>query len=461
MLQQLTAPRTLLEVALLVVATIVLLLALSRVESAESGYMAGRALVWLMVLTSVVPVTIDELTGGRSADVTGGVDDSQLGPLAQSLSHVMQVLLVLVAALALREAVLKRVRGASSAFWLILALWFVTLLSAIANSWSPKLLGWLLPLVVLALFASARSGAPILSELRRVLVAVLAASLAMFVLAPGAATMTATRSAEGGGARLAGVFSHPNGMGAAAAAALVLGLATSSGLRRVAISLMALLTLALADSRTALVAAAVCIPLVLAAPAAVGARVDSDAVRRLILAVCSLAGGTLVVQGLLANSTDISSVNGRTLVWQYVIEEWQRQPALGAGPDGWSAARLLAEVPQYAGQAHNQFFETLYLYGLAGVVVLGLVVVVALVKAGRLWRTGAPAALALLVCILVTGFSESPLKFDISGLTAEGAIALVAIAVIQAARPAPVRTARVGGMADRGWAQETNRVLTH
>jgi O-antigen ligase len=439
-LAQLLAPTTVLDLGLLALASLVTVLGLARVEGGHSRFPAGRVLVWLMVLASVLPTTIDELTQGRAA-VDAGLADPALGSLAQNVSRAMQVALVIVAVLALREAVRSGASGTTAHYWLFFVLWFVTLLSAVNNVWSPKLLGGLMPLVAYALFAAARAGAPLIAELRRVMVAILVVSLTMYVLTPAVATLSATRSTGVDDARLAGVFSHPNGMGAAAAVALLLALVMERGVARSMTVVLAVAALLLSDSRTALVAVAACVPLLLAAPRLQSTRVSSQA-RRLGVVVGALSGGFLLVQGLLTNSSDVASVNGRTLVWDYVIEEWHSQRYFGAGPDGWTSARLLAAVPQYAGQAHNQFFETLYLFGLFGVIVLTLLLVVNIASACRLFRAGNPLPLGVLVCLLVTGFSESPLKFDISGLSAEGAIALVTLAVIQGSKVRPTRWTR-------------------
>lgn len=427
MLSQLLTPGVLLELGLLAVACVALLLGLLKVDGGRSHFVATRLLVWLMVLASVLPVTIDQLTRGRIADVSGA--DAQLGSLGQQTSRGMQIALVIVAVLVLREAARAGARGPSGLYAVFFIGWFVTVLSSINNGWSPKLLGWLMPLVVLALFASARAGAPLLVELRRVLLAVVVVSLGMYFFVPSVATLSGTRSGVID-ARLAGVFSHPNGMGAAAAVALLLSIATSKGLYRSVTIALAGVTLVLSDSRTALVAVAVCVPILLVAPGTTGAR-TSGQTRRLAVILGSLAGGFLLVQGLLTNSTDVASANGRTLVWDYVLQEWHTQPFFGAGPDGWTSARMIAAVPQYAGQAHNQFFETLYLFGLFGVVSMVLLIAVGLVRAWRFWLVGNALPLALLACLLVTGFSESPLKFDVSGLSAEGAIGLVVFAMVQ------------------------------
>ena len=433
MFGQLLAPGALFQTGLLLLGAIVLLLTLAKIESAQDRHIAGRVLVWITVLASVLPVTLDELTRGRPADSAASPLDDQLGPLGAGVSRGLQVALVIVAMMAIREAVRHGLRGASGLYWLFLLAWFATLLSAINSAWSPKLLGWLMPLIVLALFAAARAGAPLLAELRRVVLAIVFVSLTMYVLVPSMATLSATRSSGAVDARLAGVFSQPNGMGAVAAVALILTLATTVGVYRTVTAAVAIVALVLADSRTALVAVAICVPVILAAPRLSTVK-GSDQVRRLSVAACSLMGGFLLVQNLVSQSTDVASLNGRTLVWDYVIQEWHTQPLLGAGPDGWTGARMLADVPLYAGQAHNQFFETLFLYGVVGLVGLGLLVGASLVGALRMWRMQSPVPLGLLVCLLVTGFSESPFKFDIAGLSAEGAIGLVAIAVLQGPR---------------------------
>jgi O-antigen ligase len=429
MLRSLADPQTALEGAGVALAVVVFLYVLAKVESGTSRHIGGRMLVWTLVLTPVLPTTVDILRGAGASLQTLTVDDSQLSSTAQNLSHVMQILLIASTILALRESSAAGARGTTTLFWLVTGLWFATLLSAIDSSWSPKLAGWLLPVVVYALFASSRAGMPVLAELRRVVFVLLGASLLMYALRPGLALESGTRGGSTA-LRLAGVFSQPNGLGDIAAAGLVLALATTRGVRLAVLAAVACACMVLSDSRSAFAAAAVAVPLVLAAPSMHGSR-GRTAIRRLALVVGSVIAGVLIVQNTVLDTADLTALNGRTLIWEYVRQEWQQHPWFGAGPNGWLSARLLSEVPVYAGQAHNQFFDTLYLYGVVGLLALAALLVTCLVRAWGRWRLGAPAALALLVCLLVTGVAESPFKLDVSGFSQEGAIALCAIAAIQ------------------------------
>jgi O-antigen ligase len=433
MLSSLSQPQTVFELALMLVAALVFLFALAKVEAGESRLLASRALVWIAVLTPVIPVTIDILRGAGATVQVVTVDDSQLSPTALFASHALQILLLIAAALSLRESAARAVRGTTLLFWLVQLLWFVTLLSAISSSWAPKLLGWTLPLVVFALFAAARAGAPVIADLRRAVFALLVSSLAMYILTPTLATDAATRSGSTA-LRLAGVFSQPNGLGEVAAVGLVLALATTRGVWLVVLSAIACTCIVLADSRTAFAAAAVSVPLVLAAPRRTGSR-GRNVLRQLVLAAGSAIAAVLIIQSaVLGSGSDVSSLNGRTLVWDYVRQEWQQQPWLGAGPGGWQSARLLSQVPIYAGQAHNQFFESLYLYGIAGVLALAVLLVVAAVHARIEWSCGSPAPLAIIVCLIVTGFAESPFRMDVSGMSLEGVIALCTLSALQIGR---------------------------
>ena len=445
MIDKLATPDALFTAGLLILATALLMLMLAKAEFTHSRFVFGRTLVWLLVLVSVLPVTVDELSRGRSSDLTATLLDDQLGPVATNVSRGMQIALVLVAWLAIQEALSHGARGASLVLGLFLLVWFCTVLSAVDNSWAPKPIGLMLPLIGWAVFASSRAGAPLLAELRRVLLAIVVVSLAMYVLAPSLATLSGTRSPDSD-PRLAGVFSQPNGMGAAAAASLLLLLATTAGAYRVVTMSIAGVALILADSRTALFAVALCVPILLIAPHARRRR-GPDQARQLLVTLGSLLAGFVVFQSLLHGSTNVSTLNGRTLIWEYVTQEWQTHPLLGAGPDGWTAARLLANVPLYAGQAHNEFFDTLYLFGVTGVIALVALLGYSLRGASRLWREGSPIPLAMLVCLVITGVSESPFKFDVTGVSAEGAIALVVLASVQVVRSRDAHSTDFGATA--------------
>ena len=102
------------------------------------------------------------------------------------------------------------------------------------------------------------------------------------------------------------------------------------------------------------------------------------------------------------------SLSGRTRLWLIGLREWLAQPITGAGPEFFETwARTNNQL--WAGQAHNQFVQTLAEQGLVGMVTLvaytGAMMDAAL-RAAR--RTGA-ISVALLLVLLIRFLTETPM----------------------------------------------------
>jgi O-antigen ligase len=109
--------------------------------------------------------------------------------------------------------------------------------------------------------------------------------------------------------------------------------------------------------------------------------------------------------------------NGRTAVWQFVGDRWDESAILGHGPGVWSSLISHEQVPDWWGQAHNQFLQSLYTTGLIGVGLLLLLVWYWTMANLRFARDGSLLPLALEALLVINGLFESPLS--LGGVTGD------------------------------------------
>lgn len=111
-------------------------------------------------------------------------------------------------------------------------------------------------------------------------------------------------------------------------------------------------------------------------------------------------------------SQDLTSLNGRTFVWDATIKVWEENRAFGYGPTIWSPefrARY-GESFAFAGQAHNQFIQSLGEAGLVGLAGLLLYVGGMLLAAVRTGETTAGLSLALFALMATRLMTEAGLR---------------------------------------------------
>jgi O-antigen ligase len=109
---------------------------------------------------------------------------------------------------------------------------------------------------------------------------------------------------------------------------------------------------------------------------------------------------------------DVTTLTGRTLIWQVTLNMWERNPLFGYGPDLWDAKMGLAYAPVVgfaAPHAHSQFYQSLGEAGIIGVVGL-LVYAMALLAYGVLYGNATNGvASALVAAMLLRGITEPTL----------------------------------------------------
>jgi O-antigen ligase len=203
------------------------------------------------------------------------------------------------------------------------------------------------------------------------------------VVAPGGAGSLLDRSI-----RLQGLATHPNHLGSVSSLAVVLAVWRRDTRWRPVWITLALASLVLSGSRTAIVALAVggvvagYLSIRRAGPHTVAVVVSFG------LALTSVLIATVNSQSFDNQwTTGAATGNGRTTVWAISLEEWRRSPVVGYGPTLWSenyrVSRGLSGL-DWAGQAHNQFIQALGANGVLGLAAL-LAFVASLLAAG--WNT--------------------------------------------------------------------------
>ncbi len=107
---------------------------------------------------------------------------------------------------------------------------------------------------------------------------------------------------------------------------------------------------------------------------------------------------------------NLSTLTGRTRIWDVAVNTWLDNPLFGYGPNAWGPQFRAAIGMPYAFSAHNQFLQTLSVAGALGL--LGLLVYLGHLAAAA-WRCAASTrgvSLALLLMVLLRCLSEAPLS---------------------------------------------------
>ena len=208
--------------------------------------------------------------------------------------------------------------------------------------------------------------------------------------------------------RLTGVLSHPNALAPVAATAFVVSVARRGRWWWLAAA-AAGWTLWATDTRTMILVA----PLALAVIEFERRRVVPALRAALILCLSGVMLFALAASGSLTTvlgSGDIRGLNGRTQVWEQSVKLWQSSPFVGAGPQAFGEDFRARTGLTFAGQAHNQFFQSLAAEGILGVLALCVLVVLLGRAAARNVANTGGASLALFVLFLANLSTEAPLR---------------------------------------------------
>lgn len=265
-------------------------------------------------------------------------------------------------------------------------------------------------------------------QFKRVLLAYVSLSALLGVLAPNWATGTAMVLIPGFDFRLHGIFSHSNSLGMAALLYLVLDRAvdTHHSLYRKLGWFVSAGVLVATQSKTAWGGAALAYAtfIIYELSALKTAQAKRSSMLLISGGFVSLGvGGILLLggwgvdwfRGLNAETyNSLTSLTGRTNIWEITIRSWQDNPIFGYGPGLWDVEYRLKFAPlQYlsiVGMAHNQFFQTLGESGVLGIIGLSIYVIT-LVKYGvQYFSLTRGVSLALVVVFLARSMSETPFR---------------------------------------------------
>lgn len=107
---------------------------------------------------------------------------------------------------------------------------------------------------------------------------------------------------------------------------------------------------------------------------------------------------------------ELSSFTGRTRIWEITLAVWEENPWFGYGPMLWSPEMRLEYRLFVAGQAHNQYLQTLGDSGLVGLLGLGVYLLTMIWAGIKGAATSRWITIGLVIILLFRSMTESPLR---------------------------------------------------
>ena len=209
-------------------------------------------------------------------------------------------------------------------------------------------------------------------------------------------------------ARLAGVYHHPNALGPISAICIILCFAYRPRFNIIWITASGVALWA-SDSRTSIIALPVALLVMV---------IDRKKMPALARNSCLLLGASVVLLILFATSfatstiesSDTQTLDGRTQLWTDALTKWSDSPIVGMGPKAFDMSYRLQTGRDYAGQAHNQFLQTLSSEGSVGLLALCLFLYFVAKSSFRSRANTSSASIAVGLIVLATLLVESPLR---------------------------------------------------
>lgn len=277
-----------------------------------------------------------------------------------------------------------------------------------------------LPIVLGALIALPRVDlVRLIGHLKLILAVVMAMNLVTAIAFPGFALLRPyAGQLPGIDFRLYGVTAQANTLGPIALLLLLLELYfPSRTLVRWPILALALLNFLLAQSKTAWITAFAVVVIAYLPYRFMTLQARSDghvaAIKLILALIAGLIGITLAAANVDVDrllSDDVLSLTGRTTIWATTLAELDRYPLFGYGPELWGLEYRMQMGNLAAGQAHNQFIQTLGESGLVGFVLLLAYLGILLRLALLSFKASHGFSLALYVLIFVRCITEAPLR---------------------------------------------------
>ena len=229
--------------------------------------------------------------------------------------------------------------------------------------------------------------------------------------------------------RLIGISFSPNHLGYIAGLVIVMQiLGPKTRIPTIPIVFLATITVLYSGSRSTLLG------LGIAAAAAVVVGRRRSALWWVVASTAAI-GAWLLIASSLRVTGETGTFNGRTVIWQAVIDSFGSNPIFGIGPGGW--ARLVAtyHLPDYAVEGHNQVIDTLGKQGVVGLTMLAIWVAVAVFTIFKLKGQRRVLPAALLGFMVGRSAFEVPLDVYFIG---PGTISIAAFAAAAAWVPSSV-----------------------
>lgn len=443
-LQTLTSPSAVLMLlggAAATIWAVVVWVSLNRREPGRSSAQGARALVWIVGLGPAL-VAVFAPRAVLSAD-NAVIDAPPLSGIALHVSQALTLTGLTLSVLIIasqhwpNEAAPKRPgRGVAASLLAIYAAVAVAALLAGHGGFGRKL--FVLPIPVIALYLAPRQSAPrLVGQLRMIFRAYVYGSLIALIIAPDWAVyaIADARDYFHIGGQLSGLTSHPNVLGPIAATALILEFVPFERRRTWPIHVAASLTvLLLAQSRMGLIAAVVGLLFLTTG------RRSLRPMRWVVALVGAAAAASFVlsphlaqvIQNAFVGNTDLLTLNGRIQVWRYAYNQFLLNPFTGYGPNLFNpkgAGATAGAFPSWAGQAHNQIFQTLGETGIIGMVALVALVAALVTAAAKRSRVLAGLSSGMTAIMLTRFVTEAPLA-GFGGFDQSFALLFVLIAVL-------------------------------
>jgi O-antigen ligase len=106
----------------------------------------------------------------------------------------------------------------------------------------------------------------------------------------------------------------------------------------------------------------------------------------------------------------LSSLSGRTAIWQVAFSEWRASPIFGYGPGLFDIEHRVNLGMNFAFHAHNQFIQTLAQSGIVGIIGLICFLAIGAWKSFKLSKVTKGVSIGIFFFILMRCFTEVPLR---------------------------------------------------
>lgn len=373
---------------------------------ARSRINGGSLLVMAMFAYGVLPAALQNLFNTR-APVWVTVE-TETSPLASMAGSILQYALIgLVAILALKG--LSRFRGG---WWLVVFVlpWVIMTIATAYGEHKFSYTSLIYPLVGLVA-GSLKDPTAALRTAGKLTSLLAAGSIALGVFLPKAGLFPISADNDKsviGDKLLAGPLFHPNTLGEALALGLPLVSLIKSKFWRLTSYALVLFALVWSGSRTAMIAAGVCI--VAAACWSLIRKYQKGSMFSPLVLMGIYSGIVFIGPYIVSTGLgDVASYSGRGQIWQGSLDLWSAKPLIGYGVHIYTnLATIGNDVGQGAFHGHNMFVTFLITSGVLGAAALAIVYFAILRRSWVLGRAAIIGPAVWSVAFIVDGWMEVP-----------------------------------------------------